>query len=123
MTNRTATRVCATAGCPRLVSGQPRCDEHTTRIRQPDDQRPHSRARGYNERWRRTRAAYLRSHPWCEHEDFCEAGATDVHHLDGLGPLGPRGHDAANLQALCHSHHSTITGRMRAQAARQARTS
>jgi 5-methylcytosine-specific restriction protein A len=37
--------------------------------------------------------------------------ATEVDHVDGLGPLGPRGHDWANLQALTKAHHSRKTGR------------
>jgi len=37
--------------------------------------------------------------------------ATDVDHIDGLGPNGPRGHDWSNLRALCHSHHSQRTAR------------
>lgn len=35
--------------------------------------------------------------------------ATEVHHRDGLGPLGSRGHDFDNLQALTHACHSRIT--------------
>lgn len=64
--------------------------------------------RGYDARWRRTRARYLRHHPTCEVVG-CNTTATDVHHLDGRGPLGPAGHELSNLQALCHSHHSVIT--------------
>jgi ribose 1,5-bisphosphokinase PhnN len=41
----------------------------------------------------------------------CVAKATDVDHIDGEGPLGPRGHDWTNLRALCHSHHSKRTAR------------
>lgn len=65
---------------------------------------------GYDARWRRTRARYLREHPHCEHPD-CRELANEVHHRDGRGPNGPRGHDAANLQALCKPHHSRITAR------------
>jgi hypothetical protein len=39
------------------------------------------------------------------------ARATDVDHIDGRGPKGPRGHDWSNLRALCHSHHSKRTAR------------
>lgn len=65
--------------------------------------------RGYDAKWRRTRARYLRHHPTCEYPDGCKRAAEDVHHLDGKGPLGPAGHDWDNLQALCHSHHSQVT--------------
>ena len=35
--------------------------------------------------------------------------ATEVDHKDGLGPLGPRGHDHGNLRAMTHDHHSKRT--------------
>ncbi|TFB96539.1 HNH endonuclease [Cryobacterium sp. MDB2-A-2] len=35
--------------------------------------------------------------------------ATQVDHIDGLGPNGPRGFDNNNLQALSASHHSRKT--------------
>lgn len=79
------------------------CPRHT-----PKDHRPSSTKRGYDRRWERTRASYLASHPTCE-QHGCEEAAQDVHHLDGLGPLGPDGHDPGNLEALCHSHHSQRT--------------
>lgn len=53
--------------------------------------------------------AYLAEHPTCEWEEGCGAEARHVDHKDGQGPLAPRGHDWSNLQALCHSHHSTKT--------------
>lgn len=70
------------------------------------DNRPSSSQRGYDAKWRKTRKAYLTAHPYCE---TCGEPATDVHHLDGCGPLGPFGHDHRNLQALCHFCHSQET--------------
>lgn len=35
--------------------------------------------------------------------------ASDVDHIDGLGPLGPRGHDPDNLRSMCHPCHSKRT--------------
>ncbi|MBO3674864.1 HNH endonuclease [Streptomyces sp. NEAU-YJ-81] len=32
-------------------------------------------------------------------------------HVDGLGPLGPRGHDWANLRAMTKAHHSRETAK------------
>lgn len=78
--------------------------------RRSPDNRASAHARGYDAKWKKTRASYLRAYPFCEQEG-CEAKATDVHHLDGLGPRGPYGHDPANLQALCHSHHSQETAK------------
>ena len=92
-------RVCAQPGCPVLVTRASRCPAHTTRRTSPA-------SRGYGRRWERTRNRVLRHHPDCA---LCGDPATQVHHLDGLGPLAPDGHNPINLQALCHSCHSRIT--------------
>lgn len=81
--------------------------------------RPSANARGYTAHWQRTRARYLHTHPHCEHP-HCTTPAQDVHHLDGQGPQGPRGHDPDNLQALCHSHHSQVTAAARPKRTRPA---
>lgn len=90
--------------------GRRSCPRHERR-----DTRPSAAVRGYDARWRNTRKAYLAAHPYCECPE-CEQipeldrpRAVDVHHLDGLGPNGPYGHDWANLTALTHEHHSRIT--------------
>lgn len=102
-------RVCAEPGCPTLTDAT-RCETHRReRRRASDGKRPGAAARGYDAKWRKTRAAYLRAHPICQHPDGCIAPATDVHHLDGRGPLGEHGHDEANLLGLCHAHHSRVT--------------
>lgn len=71
--------------------------------------RPNPAQRGYDAKWKRTRQRTLRTRPACEWPEGCDQPAVDVHHIDGLGPKGPRGHDQGNLQPLCHSHHSQIT--------------
>jgi 5-methylcytosine-specific restriction enzyme A len=65
--------------------------------------------RGYDYRWQRFSRAYLAANPACARG--CGRRATDVHHIDGRGPLGPRGYDPTNLEALCHSCHSQVTAR------------
>lgn len=90
-------------GCPNLVDGGGRCDQHKPT-------RASSTARGYDERWKRTSAAYLATHPWCEHP-ACDQPSVHTDHVDGLGPRGPLGHDPQNLQALCKPHHSAKTAR------------
>lgn len=77
--------------------------------------RPSAAKRGYDRKWRAAAAEYLESHPYCEC-DTCtkqplhrRALATDVNHRDGLGPLGPRGYDPTNWQAMAHGHHSRTT--------------
>lgn len=78
--------------CGELVrGGGARCARHVYR-------RPASGKRGYGARWRRTRNAFLSSHPVCVR---CGRAADTVDHIDGLGPLGPYGHDPANLRAFC----------------------
>lgn len=90
--------------------GRRACPRHERK-----DTRASAAVRGYDARWRKTRAAYLRVHPKCEcHECLAlpedqRPDADDVHHLDGQGPNGPYGHEWANLAALTHEHHSRIT--------------
>lgn len=93
------------------ISESPRCPDHQRKQPRKPDRRPHSGKRGYDQAWRKTRATYLEAHPRCA--CGCGKKATDVHHLDGLGPLGPRGHDPDNLQALAHSCHSKETAASR----------
>lgn len=104
MTTAHAKRVCAEPGCHYLVRHGPRCPAHDPG--RTADTRPAASRRGYGARWRHTRTRYLRHHPDCA---VCGDRATQVHHLDGQGPLAPAGHAPDNLQALCHSCHSRIT--------------
>lgn len=103
--------ICLEPGCPKLAVRAGRCERHRLERRRADDRRrPTAQQRGYDVRWQRTRKTYLRLQPVCE-LDGCEEPATDVDHIDGLGPSGPRGHDLLNLRALCHPHHSQRTAR------------
>jgi len=107
--------LCTTPGCGALVQSG-KCDAHRKQARKESDaQRPHASARGYDHKWRAFRASFLSRHrecegprcmalPWWQRPD-----ATDVDHVDGKGPLGPRGYDESNLMALCHACHSHIT--------------
>ena len=67
--------------------------------------------RGYDYRWQKVRAGWLRSHPLCVH---CEAegrvvAASEVDHI--IPHKGDRAlfWDNTNWQSLCHSHHSKKT--------------
>lgn len=102
--------MCNVPGCPVLVEGKGRCggDCCEGRCRGRQAPRLSPSILGYNAKWRRTRAAYLLAHPLCQWPG-CTAAAVDVDHDDGLGPLGPRGHDWSNLRGYCHPHHSTKT--------------
>lgn len=107
-----APSVCNVHGCTNPAPhGQGKCDTHhaqakRTAWRNADANRPSANARGYDQRWRTTRAQYLHAHPTCVD---CGSPATDVDHIDGAGPLAPHGHDWANLQALCHPCHTRKT--------------
>ena len=102
--------------CPNRAVINGLCQTHHDQAeREYDARRPSATARGYDARWRATRRQYLETHVYCESDDcrqlpeWQRAVATDVDHIDGLGPKGQRGHDPDNLRALCHSCHSKRT--------------
>lgn len=106
-------RVCSK--CRKVVPPGP-CETCTAaRKAQIDADRPTAAGRGYNAQWQRTRASYLDDHPYCECRvctalpEWQRPLANEVHHKDGRGPLGPRGHDPSNLQAMTHECHSRTT--------------
>lgn len=62
------------------------------------------------EKWRKTRLAYLATHPYCfvcAHIGF-KVKATQVDHKRTLA-TGGAPFDFANLQGMCHTHHSQKT--------------
>ena len=83
--------------------------------REIDERRPSSSQRGYNARWNRERAVFLREHPYCIK---CAAEghtvkATDVDHI-----IPHRGNpdlmwNQDNWQPLCKRHHLAKTARER----------
>lgn len=105
-------RVCIEPGCARLGEGT-RCEAHrkAKRRRRKDGRTLSASQRGYGSKWRRFRKTFLREHPICQDEAGCIQPATDVDHIDGLGPLGPLGFDPANCRALCGLHHKQRTAR------------
>jgi 5-methylcytosine-specific restriction enzyme A len=101
---------CSHPGCPALAVRRGRCEVHARqaeaeyRKRNPDT-RPSAAQRGYDAKWRRIRAAYLRAHPACV---LC--GGTDNLEVDHIIPLAQGGTNKwSNLQVLCKSHHSQKT--------------
>jgi 5-methylcytosine-specific restriction protein A len=103
---------CATPGCPELVRGRARCPEHDRALKaEIDSTRPSAARRGYDATWRKIRLDHLRRHPVCVE---CErlglaVPGTDVDHVVPLARGGT--HTGANLQSLCHIHHSRKTAR------------
>lgn len=78
----------------------------------PQDTR-NTKGRGYSGHWLRVRKYHLAASPLCV---MCFARgwtvpATDVDHITPLSRGGTN--DPANLQSLCHSCHSSKTGRER----------
>lgn len=96
------------------TNGETRCEQHRlAHGRAQDARRPNSNARGYDQKWRRYASSWLTLHPHCV---MCGAKAEAVDHIDGRGPLGPRGYDPLNLQSVCapcHARLSTSFGRSR----------
>ena len=82
-----------------------------TRPPRKTDTRDHAAKRGYNYRWQRFRLTFLQTHPLCAEcrRQGIVTEATELHHLDGLGPLGARGYDENNLEQLCKTCHSRKT--------------
>lgn len=113
MSPRKALTVCSRPGCSELTPGG-RCAGCRS---EAERARGNARERGYDTAWQRTRAAYLKTHHRCECDECAvlpyqqRPTATDVDHIDGLGPNGPHGHDPANLRSMAHAHHSRRTAR------------
>jgi 5-methylcytosine-specific restriction enzyme A len=102
---RKALAPCSVSGCPTLTRNN-RCPDHE---READRKRGTASERGYDHNWQKIRKSYLERHPFCEVAEGCIAPATDVDHIDNMGPRGDN--SDRNLMALCHSHHSRKTSR------------
>jgi 5-methylcytosine-specific restriction protein A len=100
--------ICNADHCPNRAVRRGYCDEHAREQgRAKSKRRGYSaHAAGYDAKWERTKARFKRAHPICNR---CDQPTEDVHHVDGLGPKGPRGHDPLNLEALCKHHHGQVT--------------
>ena len=87
---------------------------HSQRLtKQQDAAYDHARGtaaeRGYDARWRKFRAWFLKRHPVCE-ADKTEP-ATTVHHTRGLKAHPEDRCNESRCMALCHSCHSRMGGR------------
>ena len=103
---RKSKRPCGHPGCPNLTENR-YCEQH--KALHPD--RPSAESRGYNSRWRKVRATYLRKHPLCVRcmADGRYVKATVVDHI-----VPHRGDpklmwDESNYQALCKKCHDKKT--------------
>ena len=101
---------CRYPGCPNLCERGAYCEAHAEFA--PDRLRGGAQARGYDKRWRRARAFFLKRHPLCAE---CQrqnqlTPATVVDHI-----IPHRGDkllfwDEANWQPLCKACHDKKTG-------------
>lgn len=104
-------RPCRQKNCPRLTDrASGFCEVHERQASKTYDKfirREHNSRYGYQ--WRKLRARFLLSNPFCEmckrQGRFIEA--TEVHHIKPLSEGGTNGFE--NLMALCKSCHSRIT--------------
>jgi len=95
---------CRTEGCSALAPrGQTYCDIHR---RQSEQHRGTSTERGYTERWRKARRAYLAEHPHCE---GCGLPAQVVDHITAHRGDQQLFWDKGNWQALCGPCHNAKT--------------
>lgn len=110
--------VCRHPGCTRLVAAS-YCEEHAAARkeqaaedqRKQDQRRGSSAARGYDSRWRKARAGYLRKHPLCRlHQMRGELEpATVVDHIIPHRGDKARFWDSNNWQPLCKRCHDRKT--------------
>lgn len=96
---------CSVAGCPEIAVSGGRCAQHQQR-RQYVDTRLSASKRGYDAKWRKSRARFLSVHPVCV---VCGGEATEVDHIIPLSAGGDD--DWRNLQPLCKRCHSRKTRR------------
>lgn len=106
-------RPCSYPGCRRLSHlGGSRCELHPYSAerdyRREDSDRGTAAQRGYNQRWRNARAAYLRRHPLCVK---CDQPATVVDHITPHRGDMVLFWDVSNWQPLCKPCHDRKTAR------------
>lgn len=104
-------RPCAYPGCPKLSSGNGSyCAKHTILQRKNYDryERSPEIIKRYGNKWHKTRARYVLSHPLCEQclKEGRLRAMDEVHHIV---PVKKGGTDAEeNLMSLCRSCHNKI---------------
>lgn len=109
MTPARNARACSVYPCPELAEVKGKCRAHAS---EADAERNARRARSLavyrSKRWRVLRRAVLTDRPWCEWP-ACGQAATDVDHIKTIDEHPDLAFDEANLQPLCHPHHSEKT--------------
>jgi len=91
-------------GCPEIAAVGGYCQRHAKERPRAPDTRDSASRRGYDQGWRRLRAAFLRRYSECAD---CGAPATEAHHLVSVSEGGSDSWD--NLIPLCKACHSRRT--------------
>lgn len=97
---------CRKYGCRNYQTENGYCADHQD-LAERVDRRVAAHLRGYDSRWTKFRAMYLRQHPVCSR---CNTPATVVHHINPLDKGGAK-YDEDNLEALCWACHEKHHGR------------
>jgi 5-methylcytosine-specific restriction protein A len=103
-------RFCLKRGCQSITDGK-YCEQHTQQNHVYDKQRGSAHQRGYDARWRKDRARFLKEHPLCV--ECIEVGkilaATVVDHIIPHKGDKQLFWNKKNWQALCKRHHDSKT--------------
>lgn len=109
-----ATFLCARGGCTTRVAKPGLCEAcRAAKHREIDARRGTATERGYDGRWRKARAAFLRRNPLCVHcerEELVVAATVVDHIIPHKGDSGLFW-DELNWQPLCKRHHDIKTAR------------
>ena len=96
-------RKCSHPGCDELTRDA-KCEAHAIcNDKEYDDRRGSSRDRGYDYKWEKARARWIRLHPLCEEcltNDIVHI-AEEVHHIRGI-ENDPEHQDLMSLCRACH---------------------
>ncbi len=102
-------RACAVPGCSGVAVVGSYCPEHSvTARREYPDRRPSAARRGYDRKWRRIRAQFIKAHPFCAD---CGAPTEEPHHIVPISEGGTHRWD--NLVPLCGDCHKRREARRR----------
>lgn len=114
--------ICRAPACGKTLAEPGYCDKHKKAVRKEQDERRGTAAeRGYDSRWAKARAGYLRKHPlcvYCQRENRVTAASVVDHKVphklkdaidSGDEALIARARElfwsSENWQSLCKPHH------------------
>ncbi len=95
-------RIC---GCGHRIASGEMCPCERRRKAAADKRRPTARERGYDSKWDKERAAFLKAHPKCVRPQ-CSAPATVVDHIEPHRGDMKKFWNRSNWQPLCATCHA-----------------